>query len=69
MTVLPEAHIARAFSGPSELEADCPCPKAPCGGVINSQRDPHCPQHAISACKTIRSSHLAANCPCAKADS
>jgi hypothetical protein len=55
-------HIGRAWSG-TEIENTCPCPKAPCGLVIQGQADPDCTQHPIARAKTIRQSHRAEDCP------
>jgi hypothetical protein len=38
-------HWGRAWS-PSDIEALCPCPKAPCGYVIQGKESPDCDQHA-----------------------
>lgn len=61
-----ETHIGRSFEG-HPLEDDCPCPKAACGLVIHEMVDPDCPQHALTACKTIRQSHSASVCPASEA--
>lgn len=53
-------HFGRSFGG-HKIEDTCPCAKAPCGLVETWV--PHCPQHAPTACKTIRQSHRADQCP------
>jgi len=57
-------HIGRSFSG-TVLEDACPCGQAECGLVC--ELDPDCDQHPFGSCKTIRQSHLAAECPGAPA--
>lgn len=62
-------HIGRHWppsyrvGGPETIEDECPCPVEPCGLVAHHKIDPDCPQHAMSAAKTIRSNHLAKDCP------
>lgn len=55
-------HIGRSFVG-HHLEDECPCPQEPCGLVDAAKADPNCPQHPVSAGKTIRQSHLPESCP------
>jgi hypothetical protein len=55
-------HIGRSWSG-SPLEDECPCPKAPCGLVLEDQTAPGCPQHAPERCKTMRQRHSEEECP------
>lgn len=55
-------HVGRAFTG-TDLEDSCPCPKAPCGLVIQDMADPACDQHPIDAAKTMRQIHRARLCP------
>ena len=55
-------HIGRAWTGHA-LEDDCPCPKAACGLVLGATVDATCPQHALTAGKTIRQAHVAERCP------
>lgn len=58
-----ETHIGRGWGNvPTWCEDECPCPKAACGLVIFTAVDPGCPQHAFTATKTIRSTHLASDC-------
>jgi hypothetical protein len=65
-----EHHIGRSFPGLTpDIEAACPCPKAPCGLVIREQVTPACDQHHVSAAKTIRQTHTADECPGAPAPS
>lgn len=45
------------------IEDQCPCPTEPCGHIAHDKIDPDCPQHAMSAAKTMRSNHLAKDCP------
>lgn len=57
-------HIGRSFPGMSnDIEADCPCPKAPCGLVLEDEVTEACGQHHWSAAKTMRQSHPADACP------
>ncbi|WP_225637396.1 hypothetical protein [Streptomyces solaniscabiei] len=57
-------HIGRTFPGMSnDIEAACPCPKAPCGLVVQEQVSEACDQHHWSAAKTMRQSHPAQECP------
>ncbi|MDX3343424.1 hypothetical protein PV409_36305 [Streptomyces sp. ME02-6979.5a] len=57
-------HVGRSFLGmAADIEAACPCPKAPCGLVVQDEVTEACGQHHWSAAKTIRQSHPAAECP------
>ncbi|MFI2354731.1 hypothetical protein ACH5AG_08590 [Streptomyces anulatus] len=57
-------HIGRSFLGmAADIEAACPCPKAPCGLVVQDEVTAACGQHHWSAAKTMRQSHPAAECP------
>lgn len=57
-------HIGRSFLGmAADIEAACPCPKAPCGLVVQDEVTKACDQHHWSAAKTMRQSHPAAECP------
>ncbi|MFB8101324.1 hypothetical protein ACFC3O_00555 [Streptomyces sp. NPDC056007] len=57
-------HIGRSFPGmAADIEAACPCPKAPCGLVVQDEVTAACGQHHWSAAKTMRQSHPAAECP------
>ena len=57
-------HIGRSFPGGSNrIEAACPCPKAPCGLVVQDEITEACRQHHWSAAKTMRQSHPADACP------
>jgi hypothetical protein len=56
------AHIGRSFTG-TALEDTCPCPKAPCGLVVQDTIDPACEQHAWTHAKSMRQSHTAGSCP------
>jgi hypothetical protein len=61
-------HIGRSFPGmPNDIEAACPCPKAPCGLVVQDEITEACRQHHWSAAKTMRQSHPADACPGAAA--
>ncbi|MFB7919246.1 hypothetical protein, partial [Streptomyces sp. NPDC056061] len=55
-------HIGRSWDGPGDLEAMCPCPKAPCGLVDRDNVADSCEQHPPTRCKTIRTSHPADEC-------
>ncbi|MER6778432.1 MULTISPECIES: hypothetical protein [unclassified Streptomyces] len=57
-------HIGRSWAG-HDLEDGCPCPKAPCGLVVQDQVVEACDEHHWSASKTTRQSHPAAACPSA----
>lgn len=52
-------HWGRAWA-PSDIEAKCPCPKAPCGYVIRDQESPDCDQH--NGNRTMRGGHSAERC-------
>ncbi|MFC8282909.1 hypothetical protein [Streptomyces cyaneofuscatus] len=57
-------HIGRSFPGmAADIEAACPCAKAPCGLVVQDEVTKACDQHHWSAAKTMRQSHPAAECP------
>ncbi|MEU4051311.1 hypothetical protein AB0F09_19190 [Streptomyces olivaceus] len=59
-------HIGRSFRGmAADIEAACPCPKAPCGLVVEDGVTEACDQHHWSAAKTMRQSHPADQCPAA----
>lgn len=56
-------HIGRSFPGmTNDIEANCPCPKAPCGLVIQDEVTDVCREHHWSAAKSIRQSHPADRC-------
>lgn len=55
-------HIGRSWTD-TPLEDACPCVKAACGLVPRNQVSPECDQHPPTACKTIRQSHRAGDCP------
>ncbi|ONI48658.1 MULTISPECIES: hypothetical protein [unclassified Streptomyces] len=57
-------HIGRSFPGmAADIEAACPCAKAPCGLLVQDEVTAACDQHHWSAAKTMRQSHPAAECP------
>lgn len=56
-------HIGRSWRGSTHLEDTCPCPKAPCGLVDRATVSDDCPEHAVSAMKTMRQGHSPENCP------
>ncbi|BDM70584.1 hypothetical protein HEK616_40710 [Streptomyces nigrescens] len=56
-------HVGRSWDGPGHLEALCPCPLAPCGLVDVDNVDDKCKQHPPMRCKTMRTGHLAEDCP------
>ncbi|MFJ6073664.1 hypothetical protein ACIQFU_22955 [Streptomyces sp. NPDC093065] len=57
-------HIGRSFRGmATDIEAACPCPKAPCGLVIQDEVTEACDQHHWSSAKSMRQSHPADECP------
>ena len=60
------AHIGRSFVG-HHIEDECSCGKAACGLVDSDLIDPACPQHAMTACQTMRQIHTASRCPTATA--
>ena len=56
-------HIGRSFPGmANHIEATCPCPKAPCGLVVEDEASEQCTEHHWTAAKTIRQSHPADHC-------
>ncbi|MEV7975375.1 hypothetical protein [Streptomyces sp. NPDC086519] len=57
-------HIGRSWTS-HEIEDNCPCPKAPCGLVLQDQVTEACREHHWSAAKTTRQSHPADRCPAA----
>lgn len=57
-----EMHVGRSWAG-HPLEDACPCPKAPCGLVIQGQALDACPEHAPGAFKTMRQGHPSEQCP------
>ncbi|MFE7868825.1 hypothetical protein ACFUYE_00535 [Micromonospora humida] len=57
---LGEYHWGRAW-GPTQDEATCPCPKAPCGYVVRTSEATGCELHGPS--ETMRGGHFAASCP------
>lgn len=58
-------HIGRHWHG-HDIENACPCPKAPCGLVVEGTAVPECTQHPAARSQTIRQSHLATACPAAE---
>lgn len=48
------------------IEAECPCPREPCGLIAESKISPDCTQHTMEAAKTFRSSHTEEECPGAR---
>lgn len=58
-----EVHVGRSWGGPGPKEADCPCPKAPCGLVDMSKAVDGCPEHSIWSGKTLRTLHDVSRCP------
>jgi hypothetical protein len=56
-------HVGRTWTG-TRLEDDCPCGKGPCGLVDTHLIADGCEQHGIRRARTIRQSHLAADCSC-----
>lgn len=58
-------HWSPAYSDPNfkTIEDECPCPTEDCGHVARDKIDPECPQHGREAMKTLRSGHLASDCP------
>jgi hypothetical protein len=61
-TIHPGYHVARGC-GPSELEADCPCPTEPCGAVDTRRTVAACEQHPAERARTMRQIHRADQCP------
>lgn len=55
-------HIGRSFVG-THVEDTCPCPKAPCGLVVQGEADPSCDQHPPERMKTMRQGHHDEDCP------
>lgn len=56
-----EWHIGRSFHG-TRLEDDCPCIKGECGLAVSGSNE-DCPQHGMSATKTLRQMHYLKDCP------
>jgi hypothetical protein len=54
--------MGRSWNG-SALEDECPCPKAPCGLVMVEEALADCPQHSLTAAKSMRQIHPAYACP------
>lgn len=54
-------HIGRSWTT-HEIEDNCPCPKAPCGLVVQDEVTEACREHHWSAAKSIRQSHPADRC-------
>ncbi|MCZ7434781.1 hypothetical protein O7598_31280 [Micromonospora sp. WMMC241] len=60
---LPAAfHVTRG-TWPGFPEANCPCPKEPCGSVDTRRADPACEQHPAGRARTMRQMHRADRCP------
>ena len=55
-------HFGRSWAS-HPLEDACACPKAPCGLISGREINESCPEHALSAMKTIRQSHPEEACP------
>lgn len=55
-------HVTRG-TGPSHLEANCPCPKEACGAVDSARAVDACTQHPAARARTMRNIHLASECP------
>lgn len=55
-------HVGRSWSG-TVLEDECPCSKAPCGLVDQTNLNPDCDQHPSFRMKTMRQGHPADKCP------
>ena len=54
-------HLGRSWPGMGNpLEQACPCEKAACGLAIPSA---DCPEHALSAAKSMRQGHSDDRCP------
>jgi hypothetical protein len=63
MSPLPAGlHISRGWNN-THMEDGCPCPKAECGFVVADTVDPKCPEHSLTAAKTLRSMHEFFRCP------
>lgn len=58
-----QSHESRS-TAPTDLERQCPCPKARCGAV--RKRVEECPEHAEAARKTMRNRHTPETCPAVK---
>jgi len=59
-----DLHMTRGWT-PGELEADCPCPKEPCGAISTLRADQNCAQHGPRFTRTMRHIHGADVCPVA----
>lgn len=61
-------HMSRSWKGMGTPREDaCPCPQEPCGHVATSKVVAGCPEHDLSAAKTMRSTHRPKDCPGAPA--
>ncbi|GGX26816.1 hypothetical protein [Streptomyces chryseus] len=56
-------HVGRSWDGPGDIEATCPCPKAPCGLIDRDNVSDECDQHPYEHMKSIRTRHSADDCP------
>jgi hypothetical protein len=45
------------------IEDECPCPKAPCGLVVQDTALDTCPEHATQEARTMRQGHPSEHCP------
>lgn len=58
--MIEDLHVSRHWSGPGPKEAECECPKAPCGLVVLPEAV--CEEHHPMSGKTIRSGHRQEDC-------
>lgn len=56
------SHVGRSWVG-HWMEDACPCPQEECGLVDWDKIDPECPQHSLTAAKTLRQIHDNVKCP------
>lgn len=54
---------ARGTNDFPTIEAECPCPREPCGCIDVSKVDRGCGQHGVQAEKTMRTMHEDRDCP------
>lgn len=59
-------HIGRSWGG-TDIEAACPCEKAPCGLVSTDNINPACTEHPAQHGKSLRQIHAGDKCPRAQA--
>lgn len=56
-------HLCRSWTPPDPYAPACGCVLLPCGHVDSMAVPDDCPQHAMAACKSMRSGHRPSLCP------